>query len=50
MFRYFPRHDKNFTQGKEWYKYRSKTQPYTLKPRTIMSYVPSMNDVAEEAL
>lgn len=37
-------------QGEEWYKYRSKTQPYTLKPRTIMSYVPSMNDVAEEAL
>ncbi|XP_022652030.1 probable cytochrome P450 49a1 [Varroa destructor] len=37
-------------QGEEWYNYRSKTQPYTLKPRTIMSYVPSMNDVAEEAL
>lgn len=37
-------------QGEEWYKYRSKTQPYTLKPRTIMSYVPSMNNVAEEAI
>ncbi|XP_003741296.1 probable cytochrome P450 49a1 [Galendromus occidentalis] len=37
-------------QGEEWYNYRSKTQPYTLKPRTIMSYVPSMNDVADEAI
>ncbi|XP_077483619.1 putative cytochrome P450 49a1 [Amblyomma americanum] len=37
-------------QGQEWYKVRSKTQPYTLRPRTIMSYVPGMDLIAEDAL
>ncbi|KAH8022810.1 hypothetical protein HPB51_005175 [Rhipicephalus microplus] len=37
-------------QGQEWYNVRSKTQPYTLRPRTIMSYVPGMDLIAEDAL
>ncbi|XP_077563203.1 putative cytochrome P450 301a1, mitochondrial [Haemaphysalis longicornis] len=37
-------------QGQEWYNVRSKTQPYTLRPRTIMSYVPGMDAIAQDAL
>ncbi|XP_042143444.1 probable cytochrome P450 301a1, mitochondrial [Ixodes scapularis] len=37
-------------QGQEWYNVRSKTQPYTLRPRTIMSYVPGMDKIAEDTL
>ncbi|XP_042145701.1 LOW QUALITY PROTEIN: probable cytochrome P450 301a1, mitochondrial [Ixodes scapularis] len=37
-------------QGQEWYNLRSKTQPYTLRLRTIMSYVPGLDKIAEDTL
>ncbi|KAM7290251.1 putative cytochrome P450 301a1, mitochondrial [Ixodes scapularis] len=40
----------NIRQGQEWYNLRSKTQPYTLRLRTIMSYVPGLDKIAEDTL
>lgn len=37
-------------QGKRWLKVRMSTQQHTLRVRTTMSYLPSMNKIAEEAL
>lgn len=37
-------------QGKDWLKVRMSTQKHTLRVRTTMSYLPSMNKIAEEAL
>lgn len=37
-------------QGKDWLKVRTTTQQHTLRVRTTMSYLPSMNKIAEEAL
>ncbi|XP_064461712.1 probable cytochrome P450 49a1 [Ornithodoros turicata] len=37
-------------QGEEWYHTRSRSQPYTLRPRTAMSYAPSMSQIADDAI
>ncbi|KAK8785059.1 hypothetical protein V5799_008579 [Amblyomma americanum] len=37
-------------QGKDWLKVRTSTQQHTLRVRTTMSYLPSMNKIAEETL
>ncbi|KAH6920692.1 hypothetical protein HPB50_028320 [Hyalomma asiaticum] len=38
------------SQGKDWLKVRTSTQQHTLRVRTTMSYLPTMNKIAEEAL